>query len=109
MSPTEEKDKLAAFMKKKAKKEVKNNQKSLSNNLEEGLSDEEELERAKKNSEYLASQADQSRMVKKLLFQIIAKYTIVIILFATAAYGIIEGLPRLFKILHSMIISLILS
>ncbi len=116
---------LSSFMKKQIKaKSVKksNNSKSLSNPGKPGavkaedesknpeqeeMTDEEKLEEAKKSSRHKASQFDQTDMIKKLILQNIAKYTIVISVMVIFAVGIIKFGPAIFSMLNGLLSKII--
>ena len=54
------------------------------------MSEEEELEDAKKASRNKAAQIDQTEMIKKMIIENVVKYTVLIAVITIFAFGIIK-------------------
>ena len=83
----------------------KESEKNLS---EEEKKEKEELTEAKKASRAKAANFDQSGMIKKLMLESIAKYTLMITLLVICAIGVIEIGPKLLESLHGLLGKLLL-
>ncbi len=81
---------------------------SEKNLSEEEKKEKEELNEAKKASRAKAANFDQSGMIKKLMLESIAKYTLMITLLVICAIGVIEIGPKLLESLHGLIGKLLL-
>ncbi len=78
-----------------------------SNNSDNQETDEEKkLEEAKKESRSKANQRDQYEMLKKLFFQNLLKYAIIITCFGIFAFGVIKIGPEILKHMNGFIIKL---
>lgn len=115
--------KLSSFMKKQiseksskknlakkstpSKPNVDSNQKDAKDknesSKEEEMSEEEKSEEAKRTSRSKAAQINQSAMIKKLILQNLAKYTLIFAIFSVVTIGIIQFAPAMFKLLNGLV------
>lgn len=120
----ENSSKLSEFMKKKisdksknkkisnASGQNKNNNKAGSDDKEQSpddLSEEEQLEEAKKASRNKSAQQDQSGMIKKMIIENIIKYTLLTALLVLFAIGIIKFGPAMVKFFNGLISKMLFS
>ncbi len=70
---------------------------------QEEMTDEEKLEDAKKASRNKAAEFDQSGMIKKMVIEAIAKYTLLIAIVVVVMIGLIQFGPTLLKALNGLI------
>lgn len=79
--------------KKESSKEKKDGKEAEKEVDQEEMTDEEKLEEAKKASRNKASEQDQTEMIKKLILESIAKYTLLISILVVLAIGLIKFGP----------------
>lgn len=70
------------------------------------IDEEKKIEEAKKESRSKANQRDQYEMLKKLFFQNLLKYAIIITCFGIFAFGVIKIGPEILKHMNGFIIKL---
>ncbi len=71
--------------------------------IENEMNEEEKLEEAKKNSTNKASQHDQSKMLRRLFLESLAKYLLIAVILIIFTIGIVESGPLLFKFFHELL------
>jgi hypothetical protein len=76
---------------------------------EDEISEEEKLENAKKDSRNKAAKINQSSMIKKLILQNLAKFTLIIAVFSVVTIGIIQAAPAMFVFLNGLISKILMS
>lgn len=74
----------------------------------EEMTDEEKLEDAKKESRSKVANTDQTEMIKKLILESVAKYTLLITLLVVVALGVIKLGPVFFEFLHGLFFKVLL-
>ena len=90
-----------------AKNSNKGDEKEVEN--AEEMSEEEQLEEAKKASRNKAGATDQTEMFKKLILESIVKYVLLITLLVVAAIGLIKLGPVIFEMLHGLLFKVLFS
>lgn len=76
---------------------------------EEGMTEEEELEDAKKASRNKAAETNQTEMIKKMIIENIVKYVILISVLVIVAIGLIESGPAFFGAISGLIHEIFMS
>ena len=87
----------------------KNKKEGGKSSSEDEISDEEKLENAKKDSKNKAANFNQSAMIKKLILQNLAKYTLIVAIFSLVTIGIIQSGPAIFGFLSGLISKFLMS
>ncbi|MBU6140949.1 MAG: hypothetical protein KGP29_05305 [Proteobacteria bacterium] len=74
----------------KSRPKEQNQEEKTDSPEQEEMTEEEQLEDAKKSSRNKAAQIDQTEMIKKLLMEIIVKYSVLIALLVIFAFALIN-------------------
>lgn len=89
-----------------SKIDSKSDSNSANNGDNQEMDEEKKIEEAKKESRSKANQRDQYEMLKKLFFQNLLKYAIIITCFGIFAFGVIKIGPEILKHMNGFIIKL---
>lgn len=92
----------AASASKEAGKENKDAKETEKDAAQEEMTEEEKLEEAKKASKNKAGERDQTDMIKKMILENIAKYTLLISILVVLAIGLIKFGPEMMRFLNGV-------